>query len=69
MALRFLSHLVNGCILQKSYVQRNPLKYLAENSMQDANKLTVLVNPKLTEAAVVIEKAFVQRRTLVVAGK
>jgi RecB family endonuclease NucS len=61
--------LVNGCILQKSYVQRNPLKYLAENLMQDANKLTVLVNPKLTEAAALIEKAFVQRRTLVVAGK
>src|SRR3972149_252743 len=37
--------------------------------MQEANKLTVLVNPKLTEAAAVIEKAFVQRRTLIVAGK
>jgi RecB family endonuclease NucS len=56
-------------ILQKSYVHRNLLKYLAENKLQEANKLTVLVNPKLTEAASIIEKAFVQRRTLIVAGK
>ncbi len=33
------------------------------------DKLTVLTNPKLTEAAQVIGKAFVQRRTLIVAGK
>ena len=31
-------------------------------------KLTVLVNPKLTEAAAAIEKALTQRRTLIVAG-
>ena len=37
--------------------------------MQEQNKLTVLTNPKLTEAAAVIEKAFVQRRTLIVAGR
>jgi RecB family endonuclease NucS len=37
--------------------------------MQEQNKLTVLTNPKLGEAATVIEKAFAQRRTLVVAGK
>ena len=37
--------------------------------MQKQNKLTVLTNPKLTEAAAIIEKAFVQRRTLIVAGK
>lgn len=37
--------------------------------MQKQNKLTVLTNPKLSEAAAVIEKAFVQRRTLVVAGR
>jgi RecB family endonuclease NucS len=37
--------------------------------MQDANKLTVLVNPKSTEAAALIEKAFFQKKTLIVAGK
>jgi RecB family endonuclease NucS len=33
------------------------------------SKLNVLVNPKLTEAAAAIEKALLQRRTLIVAGK
>jgi RecB family endonuclease NucS len=33
------------------------------------DKLTVLTNPKLTEAAAVIEKALAQRKTLIVAGK
>ena len=37
--------------------------------MQESNKLTVLVNPTLTEAAAIIEKAFTQRKTLIVAGK
>ncbi|MCX8153592.1 MAG: endonuclease NucS [Candidatus Bathyarchaeota archaeon] len=32
-------------------------------------KLTVLTNPKLEEAAAAIEKAFAQRKTLIVAGK
>jgi RecB family endonuclease NucS len=32
-------------------------------------KVTVLTNPALAEAAAVIEKAFVQRRTLIVAGE
>ena len=36
--------------------------------MQKQNKLTVLTNPKLAEAAAVIEKALAQRRTLIVAG-
>jgi len=42
---------------------------LAETKLQEPNKLTVIVNPKLSEAASVIEKAFMQRRTLIVAGK
>jgi RecB family endonuclease NucS len=37
--------------------------------LQESNKLTVLVNPKLTEAASIIEKAFAQRRTVIVTGK
>jgi RecB family endonuclease NucS len=37
--------------------------------MQEQDKQTVLVNPTLTEAAEVIGRAFVQRRTLIVAGK
>ncbi len=37
--------------------------------MQKQNKLTVLTNPKIVEAVAVIEKAFVQRRTLIVVGK
>jgi RecB family endonuclease NucS len=37
--------------------------------MQEQNKLTVLINPKLDQAATVIERAFAQRRTLIVAGK
>jgi RecB family endonuclease NucS len=36
--------------------------------MQQPNKLAVLTEPTLAEAAVLIEKAFSQRRTLVVAG-
>ncbi len=36
--------------------------------MQEPNKLTVLVNPTLTEAAALIAKAFKQRKTLIVAG-
>ena len=36
--------------------------------MQQPNKLTVLTEPTLAEAAVLIEKAFAQRRTLIVAG-
>jgi hypothetical protein len=36
--------------------------------LQKQNKLKVLANPKLTEAAAAIEKALAQRRTLIVAG-
>jgi RecB family endonuclease NucS len=36
--------------------------------LQEPNKLTVLVNPSLAEAASLIEKAFTQRKTLIVAG-
>jgi len=41
---------------------------LAENKLQQPNKLSVLTQPTLAEAAVLIEKAFTQRRTLIVAG-
>jgi len=37
--------------------------------MREQNKLTVLMNPKLDEAVAFIQKAFAQRRTLIVAGK
>src|SRR4030042_4741851 len=37
--------------------------------MQESDKLTVLVNPTLTEAAAIIGKAFTQRKTLIIAGK
>jgi RecB family endonuclease NucS len=37
--------------------------------LPEKKEQVVLTNPKLTEAAMVIEKAFVQRRTLIVAGK
>ena len=36
--------------------------------MQESNKATVLVNPSLAEAASLIQKAFAQRSTLIVAG-
>ena len=36
--------------------------------MQQANKVSVLTQPTLVEAAKLIEKAFAQRRTLIVAG-
>ena len=36
--------------------------------MRQPNKLAVLTEPTLAEAAVLIEKAFAQRRTLIVAG-
>jgi RecB family endonuclease NucS len=42
---------------------------LAETKLQNSSKLTVLVNPSLAEAASLIEKAFTQRKTLIVAGK
>jgi RecB family endonuclease NucS len=37
--------------------------------LQESDKARVLVNPALNEAALMIEKAFAQRRTLIVAGK
>jgi RecB family endonuclease NucS len=37
--------------------------------LQESKKLAVVVNPRLTEAASVIEKAFAQRRMLIVAGR
>src|SRR5512142_260009 len=36
--------------------------------MQPPNKLAVLTQPTLAEAAILVEKAFSQRRTLIVAG-
>ena len=36
--------------------------------MQEPNKLTVLKNPKLSEAKEALEKALLQRRTIIVAG-
>jgi endonuclease len=41
---------------------------LAENNLQQPNKLFVLTHPTLADAAKLIEKAFAQRRTLIVAG-
>jgi len=41
---------------------------LAEIKLQQPNKLSVLTEPSLMDAAVLIEKAFAQRRTLIVAG-
>jgi RecB family endonuclease NucS len=45
-----------------------PAKIVGENKLQQPNKLAVLTEPTLAEAAVLIEKAFAQRRTLIVAG-
>ncbi len=41
---------------------------MAENKLQQPNKLSVLTQPTLAEAATLIEKAFAQRRMLIVAG-
>ncbi len=41
---------------------------MAENKLHQPNKTSVLTEPTLAEAATLIEKAFVQRRTLIVAG-
>ncbi len=41
---------------------------MAENKLQQSNKLSVLTLPTLAEAAALIDRAFVQRRTLIVAG-
>jgi endonuclease len=41
---------------------------LAENKLQQSNKLSVLTRPSLTEAVGLIERAFIQRRTLIVVG-
>ena len=41
---------------------------MAENKLQQPNKISVLTQPTAAEAATLIEKAFAQRRTLIVAG-
>jgi len=41
---------------------------LAENKLVHSNKLVVLTIPSLEEAAALIERAFAQRRTLIVVG-
>jgi hypothetical protein len=41
---------------------------LAEHKLQRPNKVSVLTQPTLAEAATLIEKAFIQRRTLIIAG-
>jgi RecB family endonuclease NucS len=41
---------------------------LAETKLQQTNKLAVLTQPTLAEAAKLIENAFAQRKTLIVAG-
>ncbi len=41
---------------------------MAEKTLQKQNKLNVLTLPTLAEAATLIEKAFAQRRTLIIAG-
>lgn len=46
----------------------NLLKVTAETKMLEAEKVVVLVNPTLADAALAIQKAFAQRRTLIVAG-
>jgi RecB family endonuclease NucS len=38
------------------------------NALASNNKIAILTNPTLAEAAVLIEKAFSQRRTIVIAG-
>ncbi len=43
---------------------------MAEDNLKKTdNKLAILTEPNLEEAAVLIEKAFLQRKTLIVAGK
>ncbi len=41
---------------------------MAENNLAQSNKLSVLTMPTLAEAEALIERAFIQRRTLIVAG-
>ena len=41
---------------------------MAEQKLEQPNKLSVISQPSLAEAAKLIEKAFAQRRTLIVAG-
>ena len=44
------------------------VKLTAETKMRETEKSVVLVNPMLADAASAIQKAFAQRRTLIVAG-
>lgn len=44
------------------------LRVTAENKVQESKKATVRVNPTLSEAETLIQKAFAQRSTLIVAG-
>jgi RecB family endonuclease NucS len=46
----------------------NPHKLLVRQALKESSKSAVLLNPSLTDAASLIEKAFSARRTLIVAG-
>jgi RecB family endonuclease NucS len=55
-----------GFGFQYFYLQKK--LYTTAESMPDQTKLTVLTNPTLAQAAATIEKALLQRRTIIVAG-
>jgi RecB family endonuclease NucS len=59
---------VTSGFLQEILSTQSLTKIVGENKLQQPDKNSVLTEPTLAEAAKLIEKAFAQRRTLIVAG-
>jgi len=53
---------------KKSYVPKPHLNSWLKTKLQQPSKISVLTEPTLSEASKLIEKAFVQKKTLIVAG-
>ncbi len=66
--LAFFTPTRHGFSFKKSYVPMNHLKYSWLKNILQENKLAVLTEPTLTVAKSLIEKAFLQRRTIIIAG-
>jgi len=66
--LRLSFQPVTSGFLQEILSTQSLTKIVGENKLQQPDKNSVLTEPTLAEAAKLIEKAFAQRRTLIVAG-
>ena len=65
-ALASPSHLCSS--FKNSYLPKHSHKYVGETGLSSFTKIAVLIYPSLNEALSLVEKAFAQRRTLIVVG-